>query len=336
MISSRAVIVWFLIATAGPAAGQPVGRGAQDLYDSGRKLMASGKITEACTDFEESHRLDPAVTTLIALAACREKLGLLANARALLREVERQTGAAKDSVTMRLHQIARTRADKLEARVSRLTIRVTETVAVDSLEILIDARRLPVSEWNQALPIDGGTYTVTARAEGVSEWSMRVTLASEGDAQTIEVPDLRPRPPPVEPSIAPPISGLPVGSSTHAFGMQGPQEGARPRRSLVPLVVGAGSVVVLGGALGISLWGDATYDRAKAEMADQARRDSLYESANRKRHAAQGLAVAGVSGAAVAVWLYVRQRGRRDDLSARATGWRLTPSASGIGVTGQF
>jgi len=28
-------------------------------------------------------------------------------------------------------------------------------------------------------------------------------------------------------------------------------------------------------------------------MTDQARRDSLYDSANRKRHAAEGLAVAG-------------------------------------------
>jgi hypothetical protein len=77
---------------------------------------------------------------------------------------------------------------------------------------------------------------------------------------------------------------------------------AHPRRSLAPIVFGAGAVVLLGGALGLSLWGDSTYDAANAEMIDQARRDSLYQSANYQRYAAEGRAVAGVGCAGVAVW----------------------------------
>jgi hypothetical protein len=49
----------------------------------------------------------------------------------------------------------------------------------------------------------------------------------------------------------------------------------RRRGSLVPVAVGAGAVVLLGGALGFSLWGDSTYDEAKAEMTDQARREAM-------------------------------------------------------------
>ena len=95
-------------------------------------------------------------------------------------------------------------------------------------------------------------------------------------------------------------------------------------------------MVLLGGALGVSLWGDSTYDAAKAEMTDQARRDSLYDSANRKRYAAQEFAVAGVGCAGVAVWLYLRQRGARAEATARTARLMLAPTTSGIGVAGQF
>ena len=94
---------------------------------------------------------------------------------------------------------------------------------------------------------------------------------------------------------------------------------------------------LLGSALGVSLWGDSTYDAAKAELTDQSRRDSLYQSANYKRYAAVGLAAAGVGCAGVAVWLYLRQRGTKTERSmAHAKRWLLVPTATGVGLTGQF
>jgi hypothetical protein len=186
--------------------------------------------------------------------------------------------------------------------------------------------------WNRALPIDGGTYTITARAPGSNDWSVRVTLVPEADTRTVDVPDLRnlrrdldePQAPSgtARPSAPPPETPEPTGR----------------RGSLVlPISVGAGAVALLGGALGLSLWGDATYDDAKAEMMDQARRDSLYDSANLKRYAAQGLAVAGVGCAGVAVWLYLRQRGTpAEPASPHAARLMLTPTASGLGVAGWF
>jgi hypothetical protein len=168
--------------------------------------------------------------------------------------------------------------------------------------------------WNRALPIDGGTYTIIARAPGSSAWSTKVTIKTEADDKTVDIPDLRTFKQDLVPSGA-----------------------ARRSRRVLPIVVGGSAVVLLGGALGFSLLASSTYDKAKAEMVDQARRDSLYDSANNKGYVAQGLAVAGVGCAGVAVWLYLRQRGARAESSAtQSARWLLAPMGSGAGVVGRF
>jgi len=177
--------------------------------------------------------------------------------------------------------------------------------------------------WNRTLPIDGGSYTITARAPGRSDWSTLVTIGSTLESKTVEIPVLERSQPTVDEHLK-----SPERSDVTAR-----------RGGLAPLAVGAGAVALLGGALGFSLWGDSTYDKAKAEMMDQARRDSLYDSANHKRYAAEGLAVAGVGCAGVAVWLYLRHRGApAETTSARAGRPMLAPAASaeGIGVVGRF
>lgn len=191
MISRRTAIAYFLVMTVTPADAQPAEAEAEVLYGNGRKLMSAGKVPEACTAFEKSYRLDPAVTTIIALATCREKLGRLANARELFLMAERQTRSASDNVTTQLHTIARDRAAKLEPRVPKLTINVPVQSKIDGLEILRDTIEIPVAMWNRALPIDGGTYKITARVPGAKEWSTTVTLAPEVDTKTVDVPDLR-------------------------------------------------------------------------------------------------------------------------------------------------
>jgi hypothetical protein len=347
VISSRVVIVSLLVATATPTSAQPFEVRAQKLYDNGRNFMAAGKIAEACAAFEQSHRLDPAVTTLIALATCREKFGQLANARDLFLEAERQTQSANDNVSAQLHSIARDRAALLEPRVPRLTINIPDQCKIDGLEILRDTESIPATAWNRALPINGGTYKITARAPGLKEWSASVTLASEADAQTVDIPDLRklksgPGKSPEAPVPNALVMGLPattpasrVSGSAQPSKQLEASDTARPRHYLVPIAVGAASVLLLGGALGFSLWGDSTYSTAKGEMTDQAKRDSLYESANHKRYTAGGLAAVGAGCAGVAVWLYLRQRGARGEPTSRA-GLILAPTASGIGVVGQF
>lgn len=113
-------------------------------------------------------------------------------------------------------------------------------------------------------------------------------------------------------------------------------EGPRPKRSksnVVPLVIGAGGIALLAGGLGLELWAVSTYNDAKAEMTDQARRDSLESSANTKRYVAEGLAVAGVACVGVAMWLYLTRRG---DSAATTASHHFIVSPTGIAFTGAF
>jgi hypothetical protein len=296
---------------------------AEALFREGRDLMAAGKTAEACTSFEGSQKLDPQVTTLLNLAGCREKNGQFATAWGLFLEAERQTRAATDKGTKQLNTVAKTRAQKLESRVSKLTVNVPQASQVDGLEIVRGKENMDATTWNRSLPVDGGTYTVVARAPGSNAWSTEVTIAPEGDTKTIDIPDLRSLPR----DVVPPKS--PVASAEDQ-----PEELPRAHRSsrVLPITVGVGGVAILGGALALELLGRSTYSDAKAETMDQARRDSLYESANSKHHFAQGFAVAGVACVGVSVWLFLSSR----DSSTPPSNTAFVVSPNGIAVTGAF
>jgi tetratricopeptide (TPR) repeat protein len=100
------------------------------------------------------------------------------------------------------------------------------------------------------------------------------------------------------------------------------------------IATGAGSLALAGTALGISFWGDRTYARAKASMV-QSERESLAHSADTRRYIAEGLGVAAIGCAGVAVYLYISKRAER---GGEATA--LTPVISsghaGVAVTGSW
>ena len=326
----RFVIVLAVIAASSAAYGQPAGAQAEVLFREGRDLMAAGKYPEACAALEESQKLEPAITTLLNLAGCREKAHQVATAWGLFLDAERQTRSASDKATKQLNGIAKTRAQNLESRVSKLVINVPQNHQVDGLEIARNNDRVASVMWNRALPIDGGTYTITARAPGTSTWSTQVTIAPEADSKTVEIPDPRTLPREV-PKAEPPL--------VHQTLKDQPEPQAEVRQpaapsKVVPIVVGAGAVALLGAAAAFHFWGNAKYDDAKAEMTDQARRDSLYDSANQKRVIATGLAVAGVAAAGVSVWLFVRTGSESRTAVARKRDLVISPTS--ISLVGTF
>lgn len=328
MVRAIAVIV-ILGVILGPAAAlaQPVGAQAEVLFRQGRDLLAAGNVVEACSAFEESQKLEPAVTTLLNLAGCREKLGQIATAWGLFLDAARQTRSSADAANQQLHDVAQARAHKLELRVSRLTINVPLKSQLDGLEIVRGRERVATGLWNRALPVDGGTYSITARAPGANQWSTRVTVAAENDTKTVEVPDLRRLPRDVEPPARPPLRAAGMGNDPAPTPPRAP--------SKLVLVVGAGALALLGGAVGLELWAESRYDAAKAEMANQSRRDSLYDSANTRRYVAEALAVAGAAAAGVTVWLYLRDRKREGGATTQVS-VRAVPTAAGLAVSGQF
>jgi hypothetical protein len=294
--------------------------------------MAAGKTAEACAAFEQSQKLEPTVSTLMNLAGCREKNGQFATAWGLFLDAERQTRSAADASSRKLHDVAESRAKKLESRISKLTINVPEKSVVDGLEVMRDQQRIESVMWNRALPIDGGAYTVTARAPGSNEWSTKIMIGNEGDTKSVEIPDLRnlPRdltrvePTKVEQTTKPSVEPEHDEAIPESNG----------RSMVVPLAVTGVSLGLVGGSVAFWLSANSTYDDAKAEMVDQTRRDSLEDSANTKRFLAQGFAVAGVATAGVAVWLFLRNP--KDQSVASVSANHVVVAPNGIGFAGTF
>jgi hypothetical protein len=321
----RWLAVALVLVSSSAALAQPAGAQAETLFRQGRDLMAPGKLPEACSAFAESQRLEPAVTTLLNLAGCREKAGQIATAWGVFLDAERQTRDATKAADKQLHDVAKKRAAALETRISKLEIDVPDASKLDHLEIKRGDDPVDSGAWNRALPVDGGTYTITASAQGFEPWSTQITIAGEKDSKQVEIPKLVALPPQAVVTPTPTPTPTPMDNGVHASAQT-----SAPSRML-PIAVAAGSVVLLGAGLAFDLSGDSTYDDAKAETTSQARRDSLYDSANSKRYAAIGLGVGGVAAAGVAVWLFLRHDDRPGEQALR-----VVPTHSGLAVTGSF
>jgi hypothetical protein len=314
-------------AAASRAAAQPASAQAQSLFDEGRKLLAAGKLPQACAAFESSQKLDPAVTTLLNLADCREQNHQLATAWGLFVDANRLARTANND---KLAKVASNHAHKLEPRLSKLAIAVPADSQVAGLEVRRDNELVLSAAWNHALPIDGGTYTITASAPGHAPWSATTTIKVEADNASITVPVLpEARPVAVQQPLAPPSAGdAPQSTAGVARTADAPS-----KLPVVPLVVGGGALILAGAAIAFDLSGNRLYDRAKA--AGSGPGDSLYQSANTRRYLAEGFGVAALGAAGAAVYLYVAGRGDgRPDTTA------LTPVASpqltGLAVVGTW
>ncbi len=334
MIARAVSIAIASFACVRAASAQSAAAQAETLFREAKDLMAAGKTAEACAAFDASEKLDPTISTALNQANCREKNGQLATAWGLFLEAERSSRGASDDVTRKLHQVALDHAHKLEQRVSKLTINVPVDSRVERLEILRDRDAVDPAAWNRALPVDGGTYKITARAPGLASWTSTITIGVEGDHKSIDVPKLSresaPIPAPPAATAAQP-SPPPKVASVEEQAQPPPEASPTPRsnRSLA-IGLGIGAVAALGGALGLELWGESIYDQSKVEP-DPTKQDNLWQSANDRRYAAEGFAIAGVACAGIAVWLYLHR-------PAAAATARVVPTIdrNGVGIAGQF
>lgn len=157
---------------------------AERLFEEGNKLMADGKLAEACAAFEASNRVEPRAGTLIRLGECREQDHQLASA----------WSAYKDSLNLatdpRKQKFATTRAASLEPRLSYLTVAVSDQSRIRGLVLTRNGTSLDPMLWNRALPVDGGDYVIAARAPGYETWQRMVHVPAEGTKLGVDVPAL--------------------------------------------------------------------------------------------------------------------------------------------------
>jgi hypothetical protein len=286
------------------AHAQPSSDQADLLFHQGKDLMAAGKVGEACAAFDDSQKLDPTTATLLNQANCRERNGQLATARSLFLEAARQTGSATDKASRQMHATAADRAVRLEPRLSTLRIIVPAASLVDGLEVLRDGEIVGPASWNEALPIDGGTYRISARAPGRTAWSSPVVVAAERDPRIIEVPELRA----VTTDAVPPGSSVGSPDAQH----RGAEATRWTAKRKLAAGVAAGGVVALGAGSVLGVLGRRKQSDAHAVCPDPQLACDGADRANELSRSAHNLAIganvafgvaAGAATAAVILWV---------------------------------
>jgi hypothetical protein len=274
------------------------------MFYEAKAQMARQAYEEACKAFAMSHELEPKPVALYSHADCRETNGQLATALALFEDLDAFVREKTDSDSIVFRDIAKQRAAKLAPRVSKLSIRISDVSRVAGLEIYRDETRIDESRWNSAMPVDGGTYKVTARAPGHREWTTTVAVRRESDIEVVEIPVL------VEsaPSLASVAVSVPEPTPTVIPSPTLIDSPPAPRRSLVlPVVLGSGAIALGVTAILIERSGRSIYDDAREEP-DRARQLRLLDTANNRRYTAEALGVAAVVSGGLATYFYIRYR----------------------------
>jgi hypothetical protein len=333
---SLVAILWLLPALAAAQDASNTEAYADKLFDEGLKLLDAGKFDAACQTLEDSlrHSHQFKFGLLMNLAYCHEKQGRTATAWSEFNEAVLQAEKRGDKRGIS----ARQRADELKSRLAKLAISVPPASQLPGLAVQRDGVGVPSTEFGQAVPIDPGSHTVDASAPGYQPWSTKVDVAKPGQIVTVELPRLPEIPEKNAPAANTKADKQPPKEPTLTDRNPQPSNPPAPPQTsskVVPLAVGAGTLALLGGGLGFELWAESRYDAAKSEMTSQVRRDSLYNSANTKRHVAETLAVSGLAAGGVTVWLYLRDRNHERDATTDAS-VHVVPTANGLALSGQF
>jgi serine/threonine-protein kinase len=169
---------------------------AESLFDRGLELMKLGKDEEACQTLERSQAVEPGVGTMLYLAECYEKLGRTASAWAMYREA---ASLAQEQGQSERAKKGATRAEHLQATLSKLTLVPPSSVTIPGLLITRNGNVVPAAALGVPVPVDPGEQKLTAAAPGYIPWNMSVDLPANGARLVVDVPALQPLPPSEQP-----------------------------------------------------------------------------------------------------------------------------------------
>ncbi|HUQ05683.1 MAG TPA: hypothetical protein VM261_24435 [Kofleriaceae bacterium] len=280
-----------LAAAAAPAVAQPQGAGqsvaqAEQLFEDARKALDAGDVATACPLFDASYKLDPALGTLLNMAACYEQLGRVASAWGRYREVI--SIATKEGDEQRV-TIARERAAALEPRLPRLTIKPPGK-PIRGLEVTRDDVPVDPSVLGAGIYVDPGEHAVSAGAPGRRPFSTRV-IAVEGKVAVVEIPELE-----IEPEAELP-------QALNVIRVQEDLDPGRNRRVL-GLGLGGAGIAVLATGLGFGLsargsWQSAFDDRLCDETTLQCTPAGQERTSSARRNATVANVISGAGAALV-------------------------------------
>jgi hypothetical protein len=209
---------------AGSAEAQPPSAraAAEARLLEGKKLLAAGKVPEACAKLEASYKLDQAPSTQITLATCHEAEGKTGTA---FKEFTEALTAARKEKRPDREKIAKDRIAALEPRLARFVVSVSTEAALPGLEVKVSGVVISKEAWGTPIPVDPGEQTAAATAPHREPWEARLMLR-ERESTTVVIPVLKqpPRPPRPPPPKAPAwerpvgIAALGVGALGLALG----------------------------------------------------------------------------------------------------------------------
>jgi hypothetical protein len=257
----RSIVVVVLLAAGSAHAQVDLQAKAQadDLFEAGKKLVATGDFKKACEDFEASIQVLPQLGVQLNLADCYEKVGRTASAWAEWRV----TAAAFDKAGNGAKaDYAKDRATKLEPKLDKLVVTVD---APDGVTVKRDGQLLIPALYGKDIPVDEGDHLVEATAPGMQDFSQTAHVSGEGVRITVEVtklqppgkgpkpppnpnPNLNPNPNPNPPPIGP-IGPIDQGNAGHG-------------QRIIGIAVGATGVLALGGTGVLALMAKSKWQNA--------------------------------------------------------------------------
>jgi tetratricopeptide (TPR) repeat protein len=325
------------ILLAGATSARAQSAEAEAMFGEGESLMKQGKLAEACDAFEASNKLEPRAGTLIRLGDCREKNHQLASA----------WSAYKDALTRvkdpNKKKIATAKVAELDKKLSYLTVTVADGNRLDGLAIARNGQLVDPVLWNHAVPVNGGEYTIVARAPKHDDWSTTVTVPNESGKINVDVPKLeepkKHAPPPVVTTQPPPPKhdAIPPPRVDHDDRDTGPPAPtwSGKRKAAVGLAGVTVAGVVVGALLGSSAKGkqNDAYKLCPDPMvacADAAQANDLIASGqNLALGANVAFGVAGVAAIAAGVLWFT-------GAPERSHGVAVAPTGTGVAITGRF
>lgn len=300
---------------------------AEVLFDDGVKLLAAGKLDEACPKLAESLRLDTGIGTMLYLAECYERSGKIASAWAQFREAQ-ASAAAKEGDAR--GKIAKERADRLEPRLSKLAVIVPPAADIQGLTITRDGTLIGKPIWGTETPIDPGAHVIRVSAPGYEPRDLTLEIKGDAAHEKLEIPALTALPTPVAP-VTPVTIAAPIdrGATQRAIGITLAAVG----------VVGVGVATVFGvRAMGTLSNSD---DRCDPQTCDDIGLD-LRDDARSQANISTALFIAGgvFLGTGLALWLTAPRASSPTAGSTAHRSFTLVPGASsrggGFGATLRF
>ena len=176
-IAAAVVALSASTADAQPASNQT----PEELFADATKALEAHDYAAACPKFAEVVRMKPGkVGAMLALAQCYESAGKTALAREAYANATEVAEKANDSRAAR----AKTKMAELEANLSKLTIRVPDSVRnIAGLEVRRNGEIVPAASFGALSFVSPGDVEVTATAPGKKPFSTKLQLVAAGASQ---------------------------------------------------------------------------------------------------------------------------------------------------------